>query len=63
MRNAVGVFDTSPLFKYRITGPDAVDFLSGVVVRDLSTLRAGRAAHRADIGPHRGRNSFMIQEL
>ena len=23
VRNAVGVFDTSPLFKYRIHGPDA----------------------------------------
>ena len=23
VRNGVGVFDTSPLFKYRITGPDA----------------------------------------
>ena len=45
VRNAVGVFDTSPLFKYRITGPDAVDFLSGVVVRDLSVLRPGRAAY------------------
>ena len=45
VRNAVGIFDTSPLFKYRITGPDAVDFLSGVVVRDLSVLRPGRAAY------------------
>src|SRR5262245_2457148 len=45
VRNSVGVFDTSPLFKYRITGPDAVDFLSGMVVRDLSVLRPGRAAY------------------
>ena len=46
VRNAVGVFDTSPLFKYRITGPDAVDFLSGVVVRDLSVAAAGpRGVH------------------
>jgi aminomethyltransferase len=45
VRNAVGIFDTSPLFKYRITGPDALDFLSGVVVRDLSVLRPGRAAY------------------
>ena len=45
VRNAVGIFDTSPLFKYRITGPEAVDFLSGVVVRDLSVLRPGRAAY------------------
>ena len=45
VRNAVGIFDTSPLFKYRIAGPEAVDFLSGVVVRDLSALRPGRAAY------------------
>jgi aminomethyltransferase len=45
VRNGVGIFDTSPLFKYRITGPDAEDFLSGVVVRDLSGLRPGRAAY------------------
>ena len=45
VRNAVGVFDTSPLFKYQVTGPDALDFLSGVVVRDLSVLRPGRAAY------------------
>ena len=41
MRNGVGIFDTSPLFKYRITGPEAVDFLSGVVVRDLSACGPG----------------------
>jgi aminomethyltransferase len=45
VRNAVGIFDTSPLFKYRISGPEAVDFLSGVVVRDLGVLRPGRAAY------------------
>jgi aminomethyltransferase len=45
VRNAVGIFDSSPLFKYRITGPDAMDFLSGIVVRDLGALRPGRAAY------------------
>ena len=46
VRNGVGIFDTSPLFKYRITGPEAVDFLSGVVVRDLSVLPArARGVH------------------
>ncbi len=47
VRNAVGIFDTSPLYKYRVTGPDAVDFLDGIVVRDLSSLRPGRAAYTA----------------
>ena len=29
VRNAAGVFDSSPLYKYRITGPDAERFLAG----------------------------------
>lgn len=45
VRNAVGVFDTSPLFKYRIQGPDAERFLSGVLVRDIGTCRPGRAQY------------------
>ena len=45
VRHSVGVFDTSPLYKYRITGPDAERFLSGVLVRDVSGLREGRAAY------------------
>jgi aminomethyltransferase len=43
VRNAVGVFDTSPLFKYRIQGPDAERFLAGVLVRDIRTCRPGQA--------------------
>ncbi len=45
VRNGVGIFDTSPLFKYRITGPDTEAFLSRMVVRDLSGIRPGRAAY------------------
>jgi len=33
VRNAAGIFDTSPLFKYRITGKDAEAFLSGILAR------------------------------
>ncbi len=43
VRNSVGVFDTSPLFKYRVTGPDAERLLSGILVRDIRTCRPGRA--------------------
>jgi aminomethyltransferase len=43
VRNAVGVFDTSPLFKYRIYGPDAERFLAGMLVRDIRDCRPGRA--------------------
>jgi aminomethyltransferase len=43
VRNAVGVFDTSPLFKYRVHGPDAERFLAGVLVRDIRACRPGQA--------------------
>src|SRR3712207_5163577 len=43
VRNSVGVFDTSPLYKYRVTGPDAERFLSGVLVRDIRSCRPGKA--------------------
>lgn len=45
VRNAVGVFDTSPLFKYRIHGPDAERFLAGVLVRDVRTCLPGQAQY------------------
>ena len=45
VRNAVGVFDTSPLSKYRIHGPDAERFLAGVLVRDVRNCRAGQAQY------------------
>ena len=47
MRNAVGVFDTSPLYKYRITGPDAERLLSGALARDIRTCRPGQAHYTA----------------
>jgi aminomethyltransferase len=43
VRNSVGVFDTSPLFKYRITGPDAERLLAGALVRDIRTCKPGKA--------------------
>ena len=43
VRNALGVFDTSPLYKYRIQGPDAERFLSGMLVRDIRDCPPGRA--------------------
>jgi aminomethyltransferase len=45
VRNAVGVFDTSPLFKYRIHGPDAERFLAGVLARDIRTCAPGEAQY------------------
>ncbi len=43
IRNGVGVFDSSPLFKYWIRGRDAERFLAGVVTRDIRTCRPGQA--------------------
>jgi aminomethyltransferase len=45
VRHSVGVFDTSPLYKYRVHGPDAERFLSAVMVRDVTGMREGRAAY------------------
>ena len=45
VRNSVGVFDTSPLYKYRIQGPDAERFLAGVLVRDIKACRPGNAQY------------------
>src|SRR3954468_15624870 len=45
VRNAVGIFDTSPLFKYRIDGPDAESVLSGVLARDIRACAPGAAQY------------------
>src|ERR687887_2945751 len=45
VRNAVGVFDTSPLYKYRFSGPDSERFLAGVLARDPRGLAPGRAQY------------------
>ena len=45
IRNAVGVFDSSPLYKYRITGPDAERYLAGVLARDIRTCEPGQAQY------------------
>jgi len=45
IRNAAGLFDSSPLYKYRITGPDAERFLGGVLTRDIRACRPGQAQY------------------
>ena len=45
VRNGVGLLDTSPLHKYRVTGPDAESFLAGVLARDVRTCRIGRGQY------------------
>ena len=45
VRNSAGVFDTSPLFKYRIHGRDAERFLAGVLARDIRGCAPGNAQY------------------
>lgn len=45
VRTAAGVYDTSPLYKYRIHGRDAESFLAGVLARDVRTCRPGQAQY------------------
>ena len=45
IRNAAGLFDTSPLYKYRISGPDAERYLGGVLARDPRKCAVGHAQY------------------
>ena len=45
VRNSAGIIDTSPLYKYRITGRDAEAFLAGVLARDIRSCRDGQAQY------------------
>ncbi len=45
IRNAVGIFDASPLRKYRITGPGAEGFLGRLLARDVRRCAPGQAQY------------------
>src|ERR1700752_91689 len=45
IRNAAGLFDTSPLYKFRFTGADAGHFLGGVLARDPAKCLVGKAQY------------------
>lgn len=45
IRNATGVFDITPMTKYRITGPDALAYLDRLVTRDMRKVPVGRVAY------------------
>jgi aminomethyltransferase len=45
VRNAAALFDVSPLYKYRITGPDAVRLLDRMVTRDVTRCRVGQVLY------------------
>jgi aminomethyltransferase len=47
IRNSAGLFDSSPLYKYRIHGPDAEAFLAGVLARDIRTCVVSHGQYTA----------------
>jgi aminomethyltransferase len=45
VRNSAGYFDTSPLYKYRITGADSERLLAAMMTRDVRRCRPGQAMY------------------
>lgn len=44
-RHAAGLIDVTPLYKYEVIGPDAPDFLSYVIARDIRRMKVGRVVY------------------
>jgi aminomethyltransferase len=45
IRNAAALIDVSPLFKYLVTGPDAVRLVDRVITRDARALAVGQVCY------------------
>ena len=45
IRNATALIDISPLFKYRVTGPDATRLVNRIVTRDAAKMTAGQVIY------------------
>jgi glycine cleavage system T protein (aminomethyltransferase) len=71
VRSATGVFDLSPMNKYRVTGPDAEAYLNRLVTRNVSKIAVGRVGYTVwcdDAGQvlddgtifHLGENDYRI---
>ena len=45
IRNSTGVFDLTPMTKYRIKGADSLDYVDRLVTRDMRKIRTGRVAY------------------
>ncbi|MEX2495418.1 MAG: aminomethyltransferase family protein [Woeseia sp.] len=45
IRNSTGVFDLTPMTKYRIKGADALDYVDRLVTRDMRKIKPGRVAY------------------
>jgi aminomethyltransferase len=45
IRNAAALIDVSPLFKYRITGPDATRLVDRIITRDIRKVSVGQVIY------------------
>ena len=45
LRNTTGVFDLTPMSKYRVRGPDALDYFDRLVTRNMHKVAVGRVAY------------------
>jgi len=45
IRNAAALIDISPLFKYRITGPDATRLVDRIITRDMKKVAVGQVVY------------------
>jgi aminomethyltransferase len=45
IRNAAALIDISPLFKYRVTGPDATRLVDRIVTRDMRKVTVGQVVY------------------
>ena len=45
VRSTTGVFDLSPMNKYRVTGPDAQRYLDRLITRDVSKIGVDRVGY------------------
>ncbi|HMJ26340.1 MAG TPA: aminomethyltransferase family protein [Pyrinomonadaceae bacterium] len=45
IRNAAALIDISPLFKYRITGPDATRLVDRIITRDMRKVAVGQVVY------------------
>lgn len=52
IRSQAGLFDISPMVKYRIEGPDAESFCNRLTLRDVAKLRPGRVHYTAWCDEH-----------
>lgn len=45
IRNAAALIDISPLFKYRVTGPDATRLVDRIITRDIRKVSVGQVVY------------------